>query len=190
MKLVYIHGANATGASFNYIRTHLATSNDILLSYDSTAGFTANLQDMMDTLQNEEAFSIVAHSLGGIYAVHLANTFSNQTQKVVTISTPYGGSEMANFVQYLLPFNKLMQDITPSSQPIRHANKMEIACPWVNIVTTRGNSPFLNTFNDGVVTLSSMRHREDIKLIDVYANHYEILIMPDTVDIIRENLLT
>jgi hypothetical protein len=44
MKLVYIHGANATSESFNYIRDKLGKGIDI--NYDSRNGFENNLKEI------------------------------------------------------------------------------------------------------------------------------------------------
>ena len=44
MNLVYIHGANATSESFNYIKSKLGPGLD--LNYDSRHGFENNLKDM------------------------------------------------------------------------------------------------------------------------------------------------
>jgi hypothetical protein len=46
MNLVYIHGASATGDSFNYIRHHLNHPDEIVIEYDSQNGFDRNLNDM------------------------------------------------------------------------------------------------------------------------------------------------
>ena len=43
----------------------------------------------------------VAHSLGGIYSLHLANAIPKQVLGAVTLSTPYGGAEVAEFAQTL-----------------------------------------------------------------------------------------
>jgi hypothetical protein len=42
--------------------------------------------------------------------------------------------------------------------------------------------------NDGVVTHDSMRHRADIRLVDVDCNHFEIVLNPHAVSIIRQEL--
>ena len=64
MNLVYIHGANATSESFNYIRNKLGDGVDI--NYDSRNGFENNLKDMQSTLSAYNDIVFVAHSLGGI----------------------------------------------------------------------------------------------------------------------------
>ena len=132
----------------------------------------------------------VCHSLGGIYALHLANHFPDQTRGAITLSTPYGGAESAEYAKYFLPFSRLLRDIGPNSWPMKHANSIQIQHPWKNVVTTRGDSPWIVQANDGVVTVASMSHRSDMELEEVYINHYEVVMSPKTVDIVKKFLYT
>ena len=184
-RIVYIHGANATGESFNYIRQQIP-HDDLIVEYNSACGFVHNLKDMKDILRNERRVFFVAHSLGGVYAMHLAQHMSDRVSGAVTISTPYGGSEVATIARWFLPFSRLMRDIGPNDYPMRQTNHMTLPRAWTNIVTTRGTCPFISEPNDGVVTHQSMRHHADkMKLIDVPLNHYEILLSNHTVNIIN-----
>lgn len=186
MNLVYIHGASATGDSFNYIRHHLNYPDEIVIEYDSQNGFDRNLIDMKNTVSNVDNIVFVCHSLGGIYALHLADSFPEQVLGAVTLSSPYGGAESADYAKYFLPFNRLLRDIGPSSDPMKSANRIQIQHPWLNVVTTRGDSPWIMQPNDGVVTVNSMRHRSEMQLRELYINHYEVVMSPKTVDIIKE----
>jgi pimeloyl-ACP methyl ester carboxylesterase len=185
MNIVYIHGNGASAASFNYIRTQLSEYPEILLEYQSADGFYENLERMREALDGIDDIFFVAHSLGGIYALHLAHALEDKVSGAVTLSTPYGGSEAAELVKYMLPFNRVIQEIRPRSAPIEEANKFDIKHPWTNIVTLDGHSPFMVAANDGVVTRDSMRHREDIRLIEVMSSHYEVVLHEETVAIIR-----
>ncbi len=186
MNLVYIHGANATSESFNYIRNALGTGIDI--DYDSRNGFENNLQDMLSTLSAVKDIAFVAHSLGGIYALHIANAMPKQILGAVTLSTPYGGAAVADYAQYFLPFSRLMRDIGPSSWVMKQADRIKIQHPWTNVVTVKGQSPFLLEHNDGVVTIASQRHHSDMELVDVDYNHYEVVLSNQVLEIIRERV--
>jgi pimeloyl-ACP methyl ester carboxylesterase len=186
MNLVYIHGASATGDSFNYIRQHLNHPSEIVIEYNSQNGFDCNLDDMKNIIVNINHVVFVCHSLGGIYALHLAAAFPDRVLGAVTMSTPYGGAESADYAKYFLPFNRLLRDIGPSSAPMKTASTIRIQHPWLNIVTTRGDSPWIIQPNDGVVTINSMRHRSEMQLEELYINHYEVVMSPKTVDIIKE----
>jgi len=186
MNLVYIHGANATSESFNYIKSKLGTGIDI--DYDSRNGFENNLKLMQLQLEDVDNIAFIAHSLGGIYSLHLANIMPKQVLGAVTLSTPYGGAEVADYAQYFLPFSRLMRDIGPSSWAMRQANKIKIQHPWTNVVTVKGQSPFMVEPNDGVVTINSMRHHADMELVDVDYNHYEVVLSDKIVNIIDERI--
>lgn len=186
MTLVYIHGASATSESFNYIRSRIGNGIDV--NYDSRNGFENNLNEIIKQLANVKDIAFVAHSLGGIYALHIANSIPDQVVGAVTLSTPYGGAEVADYVQYFLPFSRLMRDIGPSSWAFKQANKIKIQHPWTNVVTVKGQSPFMLAHNDGVVTIASQKHHEDMELIEVDYNHYEVVLAEPVVDIIRERI--
>jgi pimeloyl-ACP methyl ester carboxylesterase len=184
MNLVYIHGASATSESFNYIREKIGSGIDI--NYDSRNGFENNLNDTLKKLSRVKDIFFIAHSLGGIYSLHIANAIPKQVLGAVTISTPYGGTEVADFAKYFLPFSRLMRDIGPSSWVMRQADKIKIQHPWTNIVTVKGQSPFIVEPNDGVVTIASQQHHVDMELIEIDYNHYEVMLSDKVVNIIKE----
>jgi len=186
MTLVYIHGASATSESFNYIRSKLGNGIDI--NYDSRNGFENNLADIMEQLKDVKDMAFVAHSLGGIYSLHIANAMPAQVVGAVTLSTPYGGAEVADYAKYFLPFSRLMRDIGPNSWAFKQADKIKIQHPWTNVVTVKGQSPFMLAHNDGVVTVSSQKHHEDMELVEVDYNHYEVVLAEPVVDIIKERI--
>jgi pimeloyl-ACP methyl ester carboxylesterase len=186
MTLVYIHGANATSESFNYIRNELGTGID--LDYDSRNGFENNLRDMLSKLSAAKDIGFVAHSLGGIYALHIANAIPKQVLGAVTLSTPYGGAAVADYAQYFLPFSRLMRDIGPNSWVMKQANRIKIQHPWTNIVTVKGQSPFLLEHNDGVVTIASQRYHSDMELIEAECNHYEVVLNNQVLELIKERV--
>jgi pimeloyl-ACP methyl ester carboxylesterase len=186
MNLVYIHGANATSESFNYIKSKLGIGIDI--DYDSRNGFENNLKLMQLQLEDVDNIAFIAHSLGGIYALHLSHHLPTQVLGAVTLSTPYGGAEVADYAQYFLPFSRLMRDIGPSSWAMREAAKIKVQHPWCNVVTVQGRSPFIVVANDGVVSIQSQRHHADMELIDVNYNHYEVVLAEPVIEIIRERI--
>ena len=186
MNLVYIHGANATSESFNYIKSKLGTGLD--LNYDSRNGFESNLKEMQMTLGSYTDIVFIAHSLGGIYSLHLANSMPMSVKGAVTLSTPYGGAEVADYAQYFLPFSRLMRDIGPSSWVMKQARNIKIQHPWTNIVTVKGQSPFMHEANDGVVTIASQRHHRDMELVEVDYNHYEVVLSDTVVKLIKERV--
>jgi pimeloyl-ACP methyl ester carboxylesterase len=188
MLLVYIHGASATSESFNYIRKHIQ-GQELLINYDSRNGFEKNLANMKELLSAQKDMFFICHSLGGIYALHLALEFPEQVLGAVTLSTPYGGAEVADVAKYFLPYSRLLKDIGPTSWAMQRVRSVEIKCSWTNVVTTQGSAPWIPAPNDGVVTISSQRKREDImELIELDCNHYEIVLNDHVIGIIKERL--
>jgi pimeloyl-ACP methyl ester carboxylesterase len=186
--IVYIHGASATCESFNYITQNIPAFG-MCLGYDSKNGFKENLSVMSEALKDTDEIFFVAHSLGGIYSLHLAEMFSDKVRGAVTLSTPYGGSQAADYVKYFLPFSRLMRDIGPHSEPMEKINKINIKWPWTNVVTVNGASPFMTEPNDGVVTIASMKHLEKkMEIIEMPINHYEVVITDPVIDIIKKRL--
>ena len=188
MNLVYIHGNHATADSFNFIRSKLSGHNDILLEYDSAHGFYSNHARMVERLTDMPDLFFIAHSLGGIHALHLAAELGEQVLGGVTMSTPYGGSEAAEMVACLLPFSQVLKDIRPRSAPILEGKQIALNVPWTNLVSTAGASPFMLAANDGVVTQDSMRHRDDIQLVDIACNHFEIVLNQDALAVIQREI--
>ena len=186
INLVYIHGASATSESFNFIRTKVGVGIDV--NYDSRNGFENNLKDIQQQLEGIENIFFIAHSLGGVYSLHLANVMPGQVLGAVTLSTPYGGAEVAEFAKFFLPFSRLMRDIGPSSWAMKQANKIKIQHPWTNIVTVKGQSPFIIEPNDGVVTITSQKHHIDMELIEVDYNHYEVVLSDQVVKLIKQRI--
>jgi len=186
MTLVYIHGASATSESFNYIRSKLGKGIDI--NYDSRNGFKNNLAEIIEQLADVQDMAFIAHSLGGIYALHVANAMPEQVVGAVTLSTPYGGAEVAEYAKYFLPFSRLMRDIGPNSWAFEQADRIKIQHPWTNVVTVKGQSPFMLAHNDGVVTIASQKHHEDMELVEVDYNHYEVVLAEPVVKIIKERV--
>jgi hypothetical protein len=106
----------------------------------------------------------------------------------VTLSTPYGGAEVAEFAQFFLPFSRLMRDIGPSSWVMKQANRIKIQHPWTNVVTVKGQSPFIIEPNDGVVTITSQKHHSDMELIEIEYNHYEVVLNEKVINIIKDKI--
>lgn len=186
---VFIHGANQSRTCWNFIIKELGLSSEqyTAVEYNTLNGFYDNLKELCDIIEDVPDDSvIISHSLGGIYAVHLHNLFPDKFSQSISISTPFRGSTAAEYLRYLSPHTKLFRDIGKRSQPIVEANRIEITIPWTQIVSIRGNSPWLREGNDGIVTIDSQKHRHDVDYIEIDANHYEILVAYRTVKVIKE----
>ena len=186
---VFIHGANQSRVCWNYIIRELGLSENEYthIEYTSLEPFNENLDMMTDKIRQVPAGScFIGHSLGGIYAMHLYKHFPKKFSQAITISTPYGGSSAADYLKYISPSTRLFKDIGRKSTPITLLEEIKIDIPWTQLVTVRGNSPWLRSRNDGIVTERSMTVRDDMEYIEVFANHYEVLVYDPVVETIKE----
>lgn len=188
MNIVFIHGHRASARSFNYLCSKLPDYEHIFLEYNSENGFYANHHEMVQRLDSIDDIFLIAHSMGGIHALHLADQLQSRVLGAVTISTPYGGSEVAGMLACIMPFNKVFQDIQPRGAPIVRSRQFQLPCAWTNIVSVKGHTPLMVAANDGVVTLASMRHRDDMRLVEVDSNHYEVLLNESTIAAIQDTI--
>lgn len=179
---VFIHGANQNSSCWEYIVKTLNPTNYTFIDYDSKFSFDENLNNMSDQIKSLKNIFFVSHSLGGIYSVHLYNQYQNNVVGAVTLSTPYGGSSLAKIFRYMFPTVQLFQDICPSSDPISQANLINIQVPWTQIVSVNGHNPVHILPNDGVITIHSMMHRDDIDYIKIDCDHYNILQSKEVVE--------
>ena len=189
--IVYIHGASATAESFTHIRQYVRDTfeePDIMLEYKSDNGFDNNLEQMKGKLDGEDRLFFISHSLGGIYSLYLADHYKETTHGGISLATPYGGSEEADFARYFLPFNRLMKDVGTMSHVIKDSKYITAPPNWTQVVTTVGQSPWIQEPNDGVVTLKSMRSRKDFEQIEVALNHYEVVISDQVVKIVLDKI--
>jgi hypothetical protein len=189
MKIIYIHGATASQRSFAYLQSSICAEDPIYLDYEKDSRADENLQKMYGTLDWEDGpFTIIAHSLGGIYAVYLQNEFKHTVHNVISLATPFDGSEIAIWGVYLNPGYQLFKDIRPNSKFIRESKEIPITCKWTQVVTTVGDVPWLVGQNDGIVTRRSMTCRTDVEYTEIDRNHYEIVQSTRVVDKIQEIL--
>ena len=186
MQVVYIHGATASERSFAFIQKSIKAKDPIFLNYEKDGPASGNLSEMISTLNGDDYF-IVAHSLGGIYAVYLQQEIKN-VKGVVSLASPFNGSEIATWGAMLNPSYQLFRDITPHSHFIKDSRKIPIKVPWLQVVTTTGDVPWIIGANDGIVTRSSMTCREDVDYEEVDRNHYEIVLSKRVVDIIKKRV--
>jgi pimeloyl-ACP methyl ester carboxylesterase len=173
INVIWLHGANQTSLSFEYLRTKTQFSKEILVNYSSMNRFYDNMDMITEQCQNKGPHFVIGHSLGGLYALHLTKYL--RIVGGVSISTPFRGSSTADWAKYIVPSYPLFKDIGRKSDPIKEANQIELQIPWTQVVSTSGSVPYHNGPNDGVVTIASMTHRTDMTHIEVPHTHHEVM---------------
>tara|TARA_B100000902_G_scaffold32408_1_gene38784 strand:+ start:407 stop:1069 length:663 start_codon:yes stop_codon:yes gene_type:complete len=184
LNVIWIHGANQTSLSFNFLREHTKFKNEILVNYSSSDKFHYNLDKISEQIQNKGPHFIVGHSMGGLYALHL--TQLHRIVGGVSISTPFAGSWTADWAKYIVPSYPLFKDVGRRSIPIKAGMDIKITIPWTQIVTTSGQVPYHGGPNDGVVTIESMKTRNDMKQIELPHTHYETMVSNSVANVIKD----
>ena len=187
INVIWLHGANQTSLSFQYLRNKTNFTKEIIINYSSMNRFYDNLDMITEQCQNRGPHFIIGHSMGGLYALHLTKYL--RILGGVSISTPFRGSSTADWAKYIVPSYPLFKDIGRKSDPIKQANEIELKIPWTQIVTTTGSVPYHNGPNDGVVTLASMTNRTDMEQIEVPHTHYETMVSDQVAEIIQEKYI-
>ena len=107
INVIWLHGANQTSLSFEYLRHKTNFANEIFINYTSMNRFQDNLEMITDQVSGKGPHFVIGHSMGGLYALHL-------TQYVrvvggVSISTPFRGSSTADWAKYIVPSYPLLK---------------------------------------------------------------------------------
>jgi pimeloyl-ACP methyl ester carboxylesterase len=184
----YIHGAFASPRSFAWLKGELPEHEAINVEYSCSGQLSRVIDKIVEQARTEEQIDIIGHSLGGVIGVILAHRLPN-IRRVVTMSSPFGGSRIAAFLQFITP-GTFMQDVQPLSPIMSEVRSKELSVPVLSLVTTGGRSPAILEPNDGVVSLQSQRALNGPRFIERPVNHFEVLLDEETPRIISEFLWT
>jgi len=185
LTVIWVHGANQSGLSFQYLRSLTRFKNELVVEYDTSRKFKNNLEKLAkEIIQLRGPFFIIGHSMGGLYALHL--TRHVDVAGVVSMSTPFAGSWTADWARFFVPAYQLFRDVGRRSIPIKEAQNIKIKANWTQIVSTKGDVPYHGGQNDGVCTIKSMKSRKDMELIEVPHTHFEVLCSDLVVKIILD----
>jgi pimeloyl-ACP methyl ester carboxylesterase len=187
--ILYIHGANMSPVSFTLIQTTMGSHNAVAPEYSIENPVDKNVKRIARLARKEfkdEPFDIISHSLGGIIAILLLRTRLH-IGRIVTISTPLGGSEAAASLRYMYPRYQLYKDIDPNSDIIKKANNQKLKVPVLSVITTGGNSsiPFMKEDNDTIVTVASQTASDNPEFYYVDLNHFEVLLSEEVAEKIK-----
>jgi pimeloyl-ACP methyl ester carboxylesterase len=188
LPVIWIHGANQSSMSFNFLRNQCNFNNEVLIEYSSMNRFYDNLNNIIDSVSRIGPCFVVGHSLGGLYGLHL--TEHVEVVGGVSISTPFRGSSTADWAKYIVPQYPLFRDIGKKAHPVQSGHQIVLDIPWTQIVSTTGGVPYHNGPNDGVVTIASMTHREDMEFVEVPHTHYEVMCSNQVAQIIQKSVIS
>ena len=172
--VIWIHGANQSGLSFQYLRSLTRFKNELVVEYDTSNKFFDNLEMLSNKIKEVRGpYFVIGHSLGGLYALHLTKHID--IAGAVSISTPFAGSWTADWARFFVPTYQLFREVGRRSIPVKESQDINLKVEWTQIVSTKGNVPYHGGPNDGVCTIKSMKSRKDMELIEVPHTHFEVM---------------
>jgi len=190
MLIIYIHGANSTPATFNYIKRSLPKHSAIDISYQNDIDLEDIIEDAYSRIPEGKPVHIIGHSLGGLIAVAISQLNEvrkdKQIEKILTISSPFGGCKGADLLRWIYPTHRLFSDISTVSPTVRVIKKIGAVVQTKCLVTNHGAIPLINGENDGVVSVESQMALKGAEFAKQSHNHFEVLLSDDTVNSIRD----
>jgi alpha/beta superfamily hydrolase len=170
-----------------YLQRELPEHDIVQVNYDSHQALQESLVQVKKQLPKNDSFAIVGHSLGGVIG-SIISAESDAVERLVTISSPLGGSKAANIVRWIPGHPVVMADITPSSLYIEKIQTSPPKVPVLSIISTGGHLNTMAEPNDSIVTVASQKAMKVGKKVEVKANHFEVLMHEKTVEQVRKHL--
>lgn len=186
-QIFYIHGANETATCFNYIKATLPEHEAIDIDYDCHAPIIPTISKIIRNLAKTKDLEFITHSYGGIIAVAMGY-YHNSVRKIVSLASPFGGSEGANYLRFFFPTYGLFKNVSSNNPLVQEIAKRGTIVPTLNIIATVGYNPFSAARNDGVITIDSQRKLPGAKHVEVPFNHFEVLLSDPVVQMVKEFL--
>lgn len=183
--IVAIHGAFSTPNIFNFLKKELPQFEWNFVDYSK---ITSDINKLITTIltdykNSKKQHHVVGHSMGGLVALGLAN--QPWVKSVTTIATPLDGLEI-NILQSYLSRSSFLGEISTYSDLLKTIHEKTYHTPVQHIISTQGFNPYIWEPTDGVVTLRSQRGWHVGSSHDVSANHSEVMMMPETANILAK----
>jgi len=167
--IVLVHGAGGNPREWEKLITELENDFQIIVvSYASGMRLAQSSQVIYNGLSflmkkyNFQYMPIIAHSMGGLVMKNMLSLMTNKelevVQKFITISTPWGGDNLAkrsSSLDYTLPY---WIDMKPNSLFLQEINSIEIPSRIKHYLFFGYNGKITltaGTSNDGVISLES-----------------------------------
>lgn len=182
--ILAIHGAFSTPLIFGFLKRELSQFNWQFVDYPAHPESIQEVLDLAGAFETgQQSYHVVGHSMGGLVALYLAA--QPWVKSITTIATPLGGIDI-NPLQRWINRSQFLNEISSTSKLVRRLQTQRYPQPIQHIITTRGFNPWLWEPNDGVVTLRSQRHWCAGTMIEVPANHSEVMMHTTTAQILRD----
>ena len=175
--IVYIHGLASTAKIFSHLNTQLPNHKATFIEYSSVGSIEESYKEVLSKMPDGPV-TIIGHSLGGVLAYLLAirDDHYHDIQRLVTISSPFGGSDAATKLRWFYPRFKIFRDLSFGSPIVKEITTTpNHQYQMLSLVSTAGGLPFIMGANDGVVTVESQCAIPATKRVHIHSNHCEIL---------------
>lgn len=198
--VAFIHGSGQSGLSYSYLQVFLPEHNLVELEYQTQEDPQIILKRFNTIIQanfGDEPFHIVAHSYGCLLSSLFANECEN-VQGIVALSSPWGGSHTAKWLNMVFRQSRLFMNTNPKSAFVQDIQNLNLHIPITNVITTgsagAGNvlAGMGSEHNDGLLTVATQKKIpigfSDVLNIEVPLSHNEVLMCYDTVNIIKQQV--
>ncbi len=183
MKILLIHGLSRTSLSLLSLEWYLQQSGWLTEQFSYLAlsetfdRIVERLRVRLETLANQGAYSIVAHSLGGLLTrAALGLGCLEMPRHIVMLGTPNQLPHLAPYAWRLAPFRWWTGQCGLNlTNPDFFRSLPSIESPYTIIAGTGGLrglwSPFGDELNDGIVALSETRLSHQDRIIQLPVVH-------------------
>lgn len=179
--VVYIHGANSSHRSFNYLVDRLPDHEKVFLNYTCATPLRDNIARVTNQLADIRPDSIVAHSLGGVISAFAQPAVPDS--KIVSLGSPFGGSFIANFLRFQ---GQLYQDVCSMNPLFAELRNRTFDERFLSVIATGLET--MNPKSDGVVSVASQEALRGCRREYVALNHFEVLMCDDVVRIVENHI--
>lgn len=182
--ILAIHGAYSSPFIFNYLKKELPEDyNWQFFDYrKNVEGHMGSLIDQLTASINCE-YHIIGHSMGGLLGLWLGENMA--IKSITTIAAPLCGIDVT-LLQTMMTRSPYIKEIAHNSRFVKSIHDQEYFMPVQHIISTKGYNPFIYEENDGVVTLKSQRGWAAGGVHEIPANHAEVMLHDDTVELVKD----
>mgnify|MGYP003344735501 CR=1 FL=1 len=183
MRILGIHGAWSSSISFNYLKSKTKAKNWSLIDYDHRVDDWNSI--MAKTIGHmREPYIAIGHSLGGMVALHMSQ--DTLCKGIITLASPLAGLDL-NLIQTYLSRSTLIGCIASTSKQIKEIHALNYGhVPVLHLIATKGYNPFIYENSDGVLPVKVQTGWSCGDMVEIAANHYEILQSNDTLAAIKD----
>lgn len=181
MKIVTIHGVNATKTSFSFLEKSWSEHTVEHIEWAPNMPLDMLVHSIVEQVARDNDVVLVGHSLGGVAAALVARLVD--VRGVVTICAPLAGSRAAALLRFWTK-SQTLNDIRPTNPTLIALQINPPIVPWLPIVSSTEQAFPLGEKGDGVVSLESQTAIPGLKYQHLSYNHYEPLISEKTVEFI------